>query len=265
MNSYSKEDILKSLKKLGIKKGDTIFVNPEIYKFGVYNDAIKNEDYFKDFYFIIKKLIGNNGTLCMNTYTFDTLRKNKTFNYDSYECTSGKLSEILLKDKKSVRSIHPVFSVSAVGKMAKYICKNNSNHNYGFNSPYLKFMNCNGKIINLGMNPWQTPFSHVAEFLVGVPYYYNKFTKVKYLKNKVLKNLQFSSFVRYLNFDLVEDYTPLKKEMENKKLIKKQKLGDGFIFSVNVNNYIDACIKILSDNQFCLINKRSYLKSIVTK
>mgnify|MGYP001349484269 CR=1 FL=1 len=265
MNSYSKKDILKSLKKLGIKKGDTIFINPEIYKFGVYKNAVNNDDYFNDFYFIIKNLIGRNGTLCMNTYTFDTLRKNQPFNYDSHKCTSGKLSEILLKDKKSVRSIHPVFSVSAVGKLANYICKSNSSHNYGYNSPYLKFMNCDGKIINLGMNPWQTPFSHVSEFLVGVPYYYNKFTKVKYFKNKISKKLSFSSFVRYLNFDLIEDYTQLKKKMKKNNLIKTQKLGDGFMYSVNVNEYVKTCIQLLSKDQFCLINKKSYLKSLKAK
>ena len=265
MNFYTKNDILKSLQKLNIKKGDTIFINPEIYKFGLYKDAKKSEDYFIDFYSILKSLVGKNGTLCMNSYTFNTLRNNEPFNYNSHQCTSGKLSEILLKDKKSVRSIHPVFSVSAVGKNAKYICNNNSRHNYGFNSPYLKFTECNGKILNLGMNPWQNPFNHVAEFLIGVPYYYNKYTNIKYLKNGKKNKLSFSSFVRYLNYELIEDFSIIKKEIQRLKIVNKQKLGEGYIFSMNSNKYLQACIKMLSKNQFAFINKNLYLKSLKSK
>ena len=86
------------------KKKDTIFVNPEIYKFGLYKDAKNADEYFNIFYQTLKNLIGPDGTLCMNTYSFDTLRYNKNFNHNDNKTTSGKLSEILLKDKKSIRS-----------------------------------------------------------------------------------------------------------------------------------------------------------------
>ncbi len=262
MKGYYKKNIFNSLKKAGIKKGDIIFVNHEIYKFGKYLDAKKNEDYFNDFYNILKKTIGKNGTMCMNTYTFNTLRKNERFVYENYNCTSGKLSELILKDKKSIRSKHPVFSVSAVGKYAKYICQNNSYHNYGFNSPYCRFIKCNGKILNLGMDPWQNPFNHVAEFKIGVPYYYNKYTKVNYYLNKKKKYIIFSSFVRFLNFKLIERFDSIKLEIKKKKIVKKTKLGEGYIFSMNANKYLHACLNVLSKNQFAFIDKKTYKKSI---
>ncbi len=262
MITYSKKDILISLKKIGIKKKDTIFVNPEIYKFGLYKDAKNADEYFNIFYQTLKNLIGPDGTLCMNTYSFDTLRYNKNFNHNDNKTTSGKLSEILLKDKKSIRSNHPVFSVSAIGKYANFICKNNSLHNYGYNSPYHKFLKKNGKIVNLGMNPWQNPFHHVSEFLIGVPYYYNKFTNVKYFKNKKICNLKFSSFVRYLNFDLIENFNEIEKLLKKDKSIKSFKLGDSYVYSIDANKYVNSCIKILSKNQFAFIDKRKYMRSL---
>ena len=261
MNIYSKNDIVKSLVKVGIKKSDTIFVNPEIYKFGIYRDS-KNLNYFKDFYEILKKIIGANGTICLNTYTFNTLRNKETFNYNSFKTTSGRLSQIILQDKNKIRSIHPVFSVSAVGKNAKYICKNNSRHNYGYNSPYWKMLKCNCKIISLGMDPWINPFNHIAEYFSGVPYYYNKFTNVKYLINKQVKNETYSSFVRFKNFNLVSNYNLIKKELKKKNLIKKQKLGDGFIYSINSKKYFDVALELLSKNQFAFIEEKFYLKYI---
>ena len=262
MKYYSQKDIINALKKIGIKKKDNIFVNPEIYRFGLFNDASNNHDYFNIFYKILNNLIGPNGTLCMNTYSFNTLRYNESFNYHNIKTTSGKLSEILLKDKNSIRSHHPVFSVTAIGKQASFICKNNSLNNYGYNSPYNKFLKTNGKIINLGMEPWQNPFNHVSEFLIGVPYYYNKFTNVKYLRNKKIINIKFSSFVRYLNFDLVENFNEIKKELINQNLVKSSKLGDGYVFSINAKKYVDACIKVLSKNQFAFIDEKSYIKSL---
>ncbi len=264
MNIYSKNDIVKSLVKVGIKKSDTIFVNPEIYKFGIYRDS-KNLNYFKDFYEILKKIIGTNGTICLNTYTFNTLRNKETFNYNSFKTTSGRLGQIILQDKNKIRSIHPVFSVSAVGKKAKYICKNNSRHNYGYNSPYWKMLKCNCKIISLGIDPWTNPFNHVAEYLAGVPYFYNKLTNVKYIKDKKIKKELFSSFVRYLEFDLVGNHTSIKKEVKKQKLIKKQKLGDGFIYSINSNKYLNVLLKLLSKNQFAFIDEKFYLRSVKTR
>ena len=262
MSSYSKKDIINSIKGVGIKNGDVVFLNPEIYKFGKYENASTSEDYFQDFYKIIKNIIGNKGTLCINTYTFGTLRQNETFNYNSCKTTSGKLGEVILQDKQSIRSDHPVFSLTSVGKHSKYISKNNSKHNYGYNSPYWKILKSNGKILSLGMEPWLNPFNHIAEYITGVPYYFNKHTEVKYFKNKKKLNKTYSSFVRYLNFNLVPNYKIIKKELKKEKLVKQKKLGDGYVFSMDSNKYFNMILKILSKNQFALINKKLFLDSI---
>ena len=89
------------------------------------------------------------------------------------------------------------------------------------------------------MDPWRNPFNHVAEFLVGVPYGYNKLTVVKYFKNNKKKNFIFSSFVRYLNLELKPNYIILEKELLKKKIIKKFNLGDGFLYLVNAKKYTD--------------------------
>ena len=63
-----------SLKKLKIKKNDLIYVNPEIYKFGNMEDVQNRNDYFKAFYEEILNLIGKNGTIVSNCYSFQVLR-----------------------------------------------------------------------------------------------------------------------------------------------------------------------------------------------
>ena len=201
MKTYDSKDILKALKKVGLKKGDLVHVNPEIFKLGSYNN-LDNENVYEVFYNSIRKLIGNSGTICANTFTFNTLRKSENFVYESKNSTSGGFSKYILNQKKIVRSKHPVYSVTAIGLKAKQICSENSFHNFGYNSPYEKFARHNGKILNLGMLPWNNQYNHVAEYMIGVTYCYNKLTKVNYFRKGKRQNYNFSTFVRYLNFKL---------------------------------------------------------------
>ena len=178
MNSYSEKNIETALKNVGLKKGQVVYINPEIYKFGILKEAKNKNDYFKIFFNKINNVLGKKGTITVNSYTFQTLRYNKKFVYEKTVSSSGKFSEYVRNKKGSIRSDHPVFSVVSLGKYKKKICSNNSLSNYGFNSPYHNFLQLNGKILNLGMNPAKNPFIHVAEFLSAVPYCYNKLTKI---------------------------------------------------------------------------------------
>ena len=260
---YNKTEIAKSLKKIAIKKGDNLFINPEIFKLGIYNTKKNLNNFYQDYFDSLMNVVGKTGTLCINTYTFDTLRFNKRFVYESSSTTSGKLSNLFLKQKKTIRSLHPVFSVAAIGKNANYICNNNSHHNYGYGSPYYKFLKINGKILNIGMEPWRNPFNHVAEYLIGVPYCFNKYTDVRYYKKNKKKKIYFSSFVRYLNIDLVSNYKKLKNKLSESKIVKKVALGDGHIYLYNSKQYMDLCLNILTDNQLAFIDAELYKKSLL--
>ena len=66
MKNYNSADIIKSLKKVGLKKGDLVLINPEIYKLG----KMDNLNIYDEFFNSIKKVIGNSGTICVNTFTF---------------------------------------------------------------------------------------------------------------------------------------------------------------------------------------------------
>ena len=61
---------------------------------------------------------------------------------------------------------------------------------------------------------------------------------------------------------MVENFNEIKKELINQNLVKSSKLGDGYVFSINAKKYVDACIKVLSKNQFAFIDEKSYIKSL---
>tara|TARA_B100001057_G_C22755606_1_gene913628 strand:- start:577 stop:1371 length:795 start_codon:yes stop_codon:yes gene_type:complete len=262
MKIYTVNDIRKAIKNVGIKKNDTVFIFPETYKFGILENIQFHSKVYEVFFNIINEIIGPKGTICIQSYTFDTLRFNKKFYYDKQDSTSGGFSKYILSLKKTVRSNHPAFSVASIGHKSEFISKNNSFHNYGYNSPLEKFLRLNGKILSLGSDYMRNPFNHVAEYMVGVPYYFNKYKNFQTIKNNKMKRQEFTSFVRYLNYELIYEYNKLRSKIKKKKIVKSSRLGESYVHSFNVNKYFDICLNQLTKDQFSLINKNKYLKSL---
>lgn len=261
MNEYNADEIKKALIKIGLKKNDNIFINPEIYRLGNLTGINRSGDLFKIFFNSIISIIGKNGTISINSYTFQTLRSKKKFIYEKTKSSSGNFSEYIRKLKGAIRSQHPVFSVTSYGKFSKIICQNNSFHNYGYNSPYWKFIQLNGYILNIGMDPWLNPFNHVAEYLCGVPYHYNKLTFVPYYRKGKKNKAFYSSCVRYLDLQTEYDYLFLKKKINKLKIVRSIKLGNGYMHIVNVKKYFLILAEILSKNQFAIVKKIKFRKN----
>ena len=264
MKKYNKKNIIDSLKKVGLKSGQIVYIDSELFKFGSLYEAKNKNHYYKIFFDSIYEIIGKNGTIATNSYTFQTLRYGKKFIYEKTKCTSGEFSDYIRKKRGSLRSQHPVFSVTALGKHKKYLCSNNSSHNYGYNSPYQRFLELDGKVLNLATDPCFNPFLHVAEFLSGVPYFYNKLTKVNYYKNNKKVNKYFSSSVRYLDLDMkmkLNELKKLKRELIKKKVVKTANLGSSKIYFFSAKKYLNIVLKSLEKDQFAFFKISNFKKN----
>ena len=264
MKKYNKKNIIDTLKKVGLKSGQIVYIDSELFKFGSLYEAKNKNHYYKIFFDSIYEIIGKNGTIATNSYTFQTLRYGKKFIYEKTKCTSGEFSDYIRKKRGSLRSQHPVFSVTALGKHKKYLCSNNSSHNYGYNSPYQRFLELDGKVLNLATDPCFNPFLHVAEFLSGVPYFYNKLTKVNYYKNNKKVNKYFSSSVRYLDLDMkmkLNELKKLKRELIKKKVVKTANLGSSKIYFFSAKKYLNIVLKSLEKDQFAFFKISNFKKN----
>ena len=124
----------------------------------------------------------------------------------------------------------------------------------------------NGKILNLGQDPSLNPFLHIAEFLSGVPYFYNKLTKVKYFKNNKKIDKYFSSSVRHLNLNIKwkkDKINSLKNQLIKDKVFKTENLGDGKIYLIKAKQYTKTALRLLSKNQFSFIKLPRFKKNII--
>jgi aminoglycoside N3'-acetyltransferase len=187
-NEISKERIIKDLKKIGVKKGDHLNVALSFKSLGRVKGG---PDVFID---ALIESVGPNGTIMMNTHTkqfyLSTIKSNKiSYIYDpgSTSATTGIIPETFRKRKDAIRSCHPVNSVTAIGKYAKYLTKDHDENSPAY-SPYLKLAKVNGKVLCIGIGDNMVAIRHEAQYLAGlltvVPFRYG----VKFKdKNKEIK------------------------------------------------------------------------------
>ncbi|EAL5963624.1 acetyltransferase, partial [Campylobacter jejuni] len=125
---------------------------------------------------------------------------------------------------------------------------------FGKNSVYDMLSKTNGKIILLGSKTSGYTFSHFIEEKAKVPYRYFKEFKGKIiLENGTSKNIKINYYVRKLDINSDLDvYKQIKilKEDNNFKVVN---FANSCIVSINANKYLQATLKALKKDVYCLL------------
>lgn len=255
---YDYNDILKAFNKIRLKKGDIVYITGHLAYFGILKfNKINNTPEL--FYKALVSCIGKSGTICFPTHSFSLCTSKKIFDVKNTRSESGTFTDFLRKKKNSIRQIHPFSSTCAIGKYAKYICKNNSQHVYGPFSPFKKMIKLNAKFISLGMNINENCSQvHQAELDMNVPYRYTKeFNQKIKINNKTYKK-KFYMFVLHKRFIKIRRNKNKKIIMNfrKKEKIFKHQLGRGNIYTYNLKKFYQHNIELLKKDIFCWLGKR---------
>ena len=220
--SSFKKNLIQKLKKLKINKTKNIFITSNLSILGKLN--INKDKLLKIILECLIKTMGKNYSIFAPSSTMNLCNTNKIFDVDKTESYKmGPLSEFLRCNKKSVRSLHPFWSVICVGKNSKLL-KKVSAHAYGVGSPWSIMLNLDTIQLNLGIHPSKAiSLIHHIETLVGVPYRFNKeFNQKVKMKNKIIRKKFYMSSI-YLN----------------KNINKKKKLNEHFFNKMKNLNFLN--------------------------
>ena len=163
-----KKQIFSFLKKLKIKKGDTIFFHGNsmgIFQVKGVNPQKKTELFWKS----VKEFIGKKGTIIVPSFTY-SLGKKEVFNVKKSKSKIGQFSEDFRKKNYLGRTCDPIFSVCVYGKDRLKIKKLPYNNSFGKNSIFDYLYSNNVKIICLGCGLETVTFIHYVEQILNVPY-----------------------------------------------------------------------------------------------
>ena len=227
MRQTSIKDFETYFENLNLSKGDNLFIHSSLLRFG------KIEGGLKALIKILEKLTMNDITIAMPSFTWNFSQK-KIWDYKLSKSDVGALTEHFRHIPFSLRSIHPIHSIIANGKNAKFVCDHNSQSSFGKESSFSKMIDLKFKNISLGTDfIGGATFLHKAEEKCKVPY--RKYINLNgdiFLKDKTLIKSDFTYFSRCK--DVVFNWQKLYTHLIEKGLISVKTINNVKILDMNM-------------------------------
>jgi aminoglycoside 3-N-acetyltransferase len=129
-------------------------------------------------------------------------------------------SELLRTKKGSIRSNHPIFSISSHGEKSELFVRNNSLNSTGIGTPFERLFHFNAKILHLNLElVTRCTYLHYIEEKCNVPYRYSKYFEYQIIDhNNSKQNLLFENFVRKTESLKFPNYS---KKLQNMLILNK--------------------------------------------
>ena len=267
-SSYSEIYIIKSFKKLGLKRGDNIFVGTSLGMFGLPKKVKTQNQLNKIFYSSLIKVIGVKGNMFVPTYSFtfgvphwkNFLKKEKKFQRKIDSCFTkqtksevGPFTNFFLKQKNVIRSQDPMVSVSGSGPLIKKIFKNLPHTSYGKDCLFERLLKLkNLKILSLGLGTGWAPFFHYVENLANVPYRFKKNYSGRLFFNNKLTYINWEYHSRILDERTITSGYRISKISARKKIWKSIDLGRSRINICNYQKFFKFTLNKVKKNKWYL-------------
>ena len=209
---YARRIIEEGLKRVGLKEGDVVLVHSDASPAMYLGDF----EWWVDACELIKScfldLLGNSGTLIVPTINWDFCKGNPYF-HERTPSQVGMFSNNVLFDERSIRSLHPIYSFSAIGPSSTELFSGISKSAFGENSVFHRLHNINAKIIFFNSLVSGFTFAHYVEQCRGVSYRFIKeFTgELNVGGNKYIDTFDFN--VRYLDLSVEEYWVRLRDDL----------------------------------------------------
>ncbi len=246
------EEIVKSLKFLGLKNGDIVLVHSSLSSFGYVEGGAKT---------VIKALIesvGTEGTVLVPTLTGtakDGPDNPPIFDVRKTPCWTGRIPSEFMKDPKAKRSLHPTHSVSSIGPLTDCLIAGHENSitPCGKTSPYYRLAEKGGYILLIGVNQESNTTLHTVEEIAGVPYHMQKLpshcTIIDYNSNKFTRDLCLHDWGTPRNFQTIDE------DLERLGIMRMGKCGNSTLRLIKSMEMIEYVLKKLRDDPKYLVKK----------
>lgn len=252
---YNIEKLKDDLIKMGVKKGDTLFIRADLGAIG--KTKVKDR---LDYINIFLDLVGDNGTIVGLSFSagfFVIKNKNNIFNGKN-KSYIGSFSNLMLNHPKSKRSMHPTNSYVAIGKYAEYILEDH-NEESGAYDPVRKIVKLNAKMILIGCVETSPGFTttHLAEVDLG---YHKKIILPRLDGNYYKRNSETKLFMREDLGSCSSTFFKFYAYYVYKKQLKQGYIGKAYSILINAKDAYSIDLEVLKNNpKITLCNSKSCL------
>ena len=244
---YNRLDFVSALRESGLKKRDVVFSHSAIGFLGVPEGGAFAENIFETVFGAFMDVIGDEGTLVVPTFTYSP-GKNEVFDPEKTPSTVGALTEMIRKLPHAHRSLDPIFSVAAVGRLASELTHNVSKECFGFGSFWQRFLEVDGVICNISRDAGST-FLHYGEKVLHVPYRFDKRIPSRVFVDGQTVNFDIINFCWNRAHPESRAYFNLFDQKARKKgAAKSFSIGRGAIVTISARDSLDILAQGLNEN-----------------
>ena len=233
---YSNIDLINTFYKLGIKKGDTLCVHTELFKFG--SPLLSKYEFLQSIIDCFFEVIGKEGTLIMPTFTY-SFCKNEVYDKLNSKSEVGILTEYFRKCKGVKRTNDPIFSFAIKGAKQDLFLKETTSC-FGKDCVYDILVKNNGKFVIFGLNDGHALVHYAEEKIQTLFRYYKNFKGILIDENGDKYNKDINYYVRDITKINGCDINKINNIVSKIQKYKKNKFAGNFIEIYNSKEYVDA-------------------------
>lgn len=254
MEWVSFSQIVQALKKVGMRQGDIVNIHSRLYSIGLVKEA--NADEIPAVYLrAIREVIGESGTIVVPTFTTTFARYGKPFILEESPSEMGVLSEHVRRFPGAIRTLHPVFSMAALGGQTEHLTADHPPWSVGYDTTWDRMFRLGAKVLTMGISLKAMSFMHHVEFLACVPYVYHKIIRGEVFANGQSIHRDFFIAVRYLQYEVVNDLSRLEEDLAATAYSLQAPLGLSAVWSVPMEAAMEVAMKGLRRDPWYLLRK----------
>lgn len=245
---YDTHGLTRALQSTGVQEGDVLYVSTQLFGLGMMEGIGSRLDLVRNFYAGIRAAIGESGTVVVPTFTQQVGRFGIPYVHEETESLTGIFGEFVRKLPEARRSLHPVFSVSAIGPCAQAITENISPVAFGRDSAFDRLYRLGGRAVCAGFDYYSghiTSLMHFVETAFAVPYYYNKYVLADVWAKGMRVETPFVINVKYASARRTFEFRRYIDALADANEIHSADLGRGTVHAVDIRRQVDVGIELL--------------------
>lgn len=241
---------------VGLCEGDVAFVYSDLSRIGPVAGATSKELLCANYLDALLETTGPTGTIVVPTYTPQVTRYDEDFVLEETPTLMGIFPEYVRQHPDSLRSIHPINSVAAVGAHKDGICANNGTSNFGIDSPFDRLLHADAKILAIGVESgYAVGIAHHLECACALPYVYNKLLRWQPIVAGSKDERLFTATVRYLDLNVAYDMTEMTRHMRGSGGLCSARLGRGWVHCARYAEVFREGSRLLRENPFLFLRE----------
>lgn len=248
---YDGAALSEALTKLGLCRGDVVFVHAGLDRLGPASDCPTPEQTYRLVLDSLRGVIGSEGTILVPTYTFSFCRR-EPFDPQSTPTLGGPWSpstgflEWFRQLPGVVRSRDPIHSVAALGPWATEVVAGVPPTCFGPGSVFGRLKAAGGKILMLGLPLEEATFRHHVEELAGVPFRFKKLFTGLIREDQQTYRAGWVYSVRILSDNGFPSGNRLEHDARGAGVCRAATVGEGEALLVEAPSYYDLTMTALS-------------------